>query len=151
MEPSRTEVNPGGSVVLACRIYNKQGECSWQKDGKPQGMFVGKYEWAGDRDAGDCSVRVMDAAEMDDGGWECQVTASAFTAQDALTSRVARLVVRVAPNRPQMEVDKQAVVAGHNFTVKEEENARIRCVSRFGNPPAVIKWFIGESSCILQA
>lgn len=33
-EPSRTEVNPEGNVVLACKVYNKQGTCSWQKDGK---------------------------------------------------------------------------------------------------------------------
>lgn len=57
-------------------------------------MFVGKYEWAGDRDAGDCSIRILDAGEVDDGEWECQVTASAFAAHDALTSRIAQLIVR---------------------------------------------------------
>ncbi|XP_066948051.1 irregular chiasm C-roughest protein-like isoform X2 [Macrobrachium rosenbergii] len=143
-EPSRTEVNPGGNAVLACKIYNKQGTCSWQKDGKPQGMFVGKYEWSGDMEAGDCSIRISDASEVDDGDWECQVTASAFTAQDALTSRIAQLVVRVAPSRPQMEVDTLQVAAGQNFTVTEGRPGSIKCVSRYGNPPAEIKWFIGD-------
>lgn len=143
-EPTRTEVNPGGNVVLACKIYNKQGSCSWQKDGKPQGMFSGKYEWSGDREAGDCSIRIFDASEVDDGDWECQVTASSFTAHDALTSRIAELVVRVAPNRPQMEVETLQVASGQNFTVQEERTGKIKCISRFGNPPAEIKWFIGE-------
>jgi hypothetical protein len=56
---------------------------------------LGKYEWAGNPDVGDCSIRVLNAAlEYDDGEWECQVTASDFAAQDALTSRPVKLVVR---------------------------------------------------------
>ncbi|KAG7162613.1 Kin of IRRE-like protein 3-like, partial [Homarus americanus] len=110
----------------------------------PQGMFVGKYEWSGDREAGDCSIRILDASEVDDGGWECQVTASAFTAHDALTSKIAELVVRVAPNTPQLEVETQQVLAGRNFTVQEERPASIKCLSHYGNPPADIKWFIGD-------
>jgi hypothetical protein len=44
---------------------------------------------------GDCSLWVRAATiEYDDGQWECQVTASDFTAQDALTSQPAKLVVR---------------------------------------------------------
>lgn len=59
------------------------------------GIYLGKYEWAGNPDTGDCSLRVMNAAlEYDDGEWECQVTASDFQAQDALTSRPVKLVVR---------------------------------------------------------
>ncbi|XP_045117706.1 irregular chiasm C-roughest protein-like isoform X3 [Portunus trituberculatus] len=143
-EPVRTEVNPEGNAVLACKVYNKQGTCSWQKDGKPQGMFVGKYEWAGDREAGDCSIRILDAGEVDDGDWECQVTASTFAAHDALTSRIAQLIVRVAPKHPVLEVDSQQVTAGHNFTVVENRPGTIKCLSRYGNPPAEIKWFIGE-------
>nr|XP_053642506.1 basement membrane-specific heparan sulfate proteoglycan core protein-like [Cherax quadricarinatus] len=107
-------------------------------------MFVGKYEWSGDREAGDCSIRILDASEVDDGEWECQVTASAFTAHDALTSRIAELVVRVAPNRPQLEVETQQVLAGQNFTVQEDQPATIKCISHYGNPPADIKWFIGK-------
>ena len=61
---------------------------------QPQEMFTGKYEWSGERQAGDCSLRVLDVAKVDDGDWECQVTASAFMAQDALTSSIAPLVVR---------------------------------------------------------
>lgn len=44
---------------------------------------------------GDCSLWIRSATlDFDDGLWECQVTASDFTAQDALTSQPVRLVVR---------------------------------------------------------
>jgi hypothetical protein len=65
------------------------------------GIYQGKYEWAGNPDVGDCSLRVMNAAlEYDDGEWECQVTASDFAAQDALTSRPVKLVVRGKKEEP---------------------------------------------------
>ncbi|KAL7637906.1 UNVERIFIED_CONTAM: hypothetical protein RMT77_011519 [Armadillidium vulgare] len=143
-EPSYTEVNPGDSATLACKIYNKKGTCSWQKDGKPQGMFVGKIEWAGDQSSGDCSLRVLDASEVDDGHWECQVTASSFSAHDALTSQIARLVVRVAPDAPQFEIGSSKVSQHNNFTVREGLPSSIKCLSRYGNPPGVIKWFLGS-------
>ena len=45
------------------------------------GMFRGKYEWAGDRGSGDCSLLVRDAdTEWDDGSWQCSVSPSKFKA-----------------------------------------------------------------------
>ena len=44
-------------------------------------MFRGKYEWAGDRGSGDCSLLVRDAdTEWDDGSWQCSVSPSKFKA-----------------------------------------------------------------------
>lgn len=44
---------------------------------------------------GDCSLWIRAATiDFDDGAWECQVTASDFTTQDALTSAPVQLVVR---------------------------------------------------------
>lgn len=58
-------------------------------------MHLQKYEWVGSPDVGDCSLWVREATlEFDDGLWQCQVTASDFTTQDALASEPARLVVR---------------------------------------------------------
>lgn len=58
-------------------------------------MHLKKYEWVGSPDHGDCSLWVRSATlDFDDGLWQCQVTASDFTTQDALTSEPARLVVR---------------------------------------------------------
>ena len=37
-------------------------------------MQEGKYEWAGHRDSGDCSLRILKSNLVyDDGEWECQV------------------------------------------------------------------------------
>lgn len=84
---------------------------------QPVGIYPKKYEWAARplsgssngilhqdlhppppppmQIGGDCSLWIRSATlDFDDGLWECQVTASDFTAQDALTSQPVRLVVR---------------------------------------------------------
>ena len=33
-EPQYTESNHGDVVVMQCRVFNKKGQCVWQKDGK---------------------------------------------------------------------------------------------------------------------
>ncbi|KAK4873282.1 hypothetical protein RN001_015311, partial [Aquatica leii] len=33
-QPAYTEVNPGQNALLACKVLNKKGSCSWQKDNK---------------------------------------------------------------------------------------------------------------------
>ncbi|XP_063236111.1 cell adhesion molecule 3-like [Bacillus rossius redtenbacheri] len=109
----------------------------------PVGIYAKKYEWAGRRELGDCGLWVRAATlDFDDGEWECQVTASEFTTQDALTSSPARLVVRVAPQRPRIEYNSSQVLPEHNVTGRAGETAAIKCVSRYGNPPARLKWFL---------
>ena len=94
-EPGYKEVNPGGEVVMLCRVKNKMGECRWERDNTPIAEFPGKYEWAGDQNAGDCSLRILQAnLDYDNGGWVCQVTASSFKERDTLISQPAKLVVR---------------------------------------------------------
>ncbi len=62
---------------------------------QPIGMQKGKYEWAGNREQGDCSLYIRSAfPDFDEGEWECQVTSSDFTTQDSLSSHPAKLVVR---------------------------------------------------------
>ena len=93
--PTYREVNPGGEVVLPCVVKNKAGECRWEKDGTPVGMYENKYEWHGQVQEGDCSLKVKEAnIDYDNGVWQCQVTASDFTQRDTLISEGAELVVR---------------------------------------------------------
>jgi len=33
-QPEYSEVNPGQESRLTCKIFNKKGQCSWQKDNK---------------------------------------------------------------------------------------------------------------------
>ncbi|XP_055388210.1 hemicentin-1, partial [Condylostylus longicornis] len=153
-QPKYTEVNPGEDALLTCKIIDKAGTCSWQKDNKPVGIYAKKYEWAGSiphihlqppYNGGDCSLWIRSATlDFDDGLWECQVTASDFTAQDALTSLPVRLVVRIKPQRPRLEYEGVHVPPGHNITVDNGAIATVKCVSHYGNPPALIKWFLGD-------
>ncbi|XP_043488099.1 hemicentin-1 isoform X1 [Polistes fuscatus] len=144
--PQYTEVNPGQDAKLICRVLGKRGQCIWQKDQKPIGMHLKKYEWVGSPDMGDCSLWVRSAIlEFDDGLWQCQVTASDFTTQDALASEQARLVVRVSPQRPQIEYDNHPILPGSNVTARAGEIATLTCRARYGNPPPLIKWYVGET------
>ncbi|KAG5889614.1 hypothetical protein JTB14_002004 [Gonioctena quinquepunctata] len=145
-QPSYTEVNPGQDTLIACKVFNKRGTCSWQKDNKPMGMYPNKYEWSStNQENGDCSIWVRAAQlEFDDGIWECQVTASDFHTQDALTSRPVRLVVRVPPQRPRIEYNGTQVLPGHNLTTLHGEVTVMKCLSHYGNPPPVLKWFLEQ-------
>uniref|UniRef100_A0A8D8Z044 Kin of IRRE-like protein 3 n=1 Tax=Cacopsylla melanoneura TaxID=428564 RepID=A0A8D8Z044_9HEMI len=152
-EPVSTEVNPGSDTKLDCKVLNKKGSCSWQKDNKPVGIYFKKYEWVNaDETSGDCSLWIRSATlDFDDGEWECQITASDFTTQDALTSRPVRLIVRVEPQAPRIEYKASAVLPGHNVTVKAGEKASVKCVSRYGNPPAKLKWFLGDDEIVAKS
>lgn len=39
-QPSYTEVNPGQDALLVCKVFNKRGSCSWQKDNKVSGKRI---------------------------------------------------------------------------------------------------------------
>jgi hypothetical protein len=95
MVPTYQEVDPGGEAILTCVVADLKGECRWEKDGVPVGLYEGKYEWVGKPEEGECSLRVRAASmEYDNGVWQCQVTASDFKQRDTLVSDGAELVVR---------------------------------------------------------
>ncbi|XP_068633559.1 kin of IRRE-like protein 3 [Battus philenor] len=143
--PAYTEVNPGEDALLKCRISDKKGVCSWQKDNKPVGIYRGKYEWVSERSAilGDCSLWVRAATlQLDDGQWQCQVTASNYNVQDALSSPPAALTVRVPPQSPRILFNGSHVLPGQNITVPAGSRATVVCEARYGNPPAYIEWYL---------
>ena len=61
--PEKIEINPGQDLTLPCRIYEKSRNsvCNWQKDGFPISLQRGKYQWEGDRQRGDCSLKIFKA------------------------------------------------------------------------------------------
>ena len=134
--PTYSEANKGDNVVLRCEVENKGGECRWEKDGTPVGIFPSKYEWAGDVKSGNCSILILDVeAEYDDGVWQCQVTASDFKRGDSLISDGAELVVRSPPTelyfvskQGRVDVDVDQVI-GHAGGMMD-----IKCVTTGANP-----------------
>ncbi|XP_014612836.1 PREDICTED: hemicentin-2-like [Polistes canadensis] len=136
------EVSAGHDVQLPCKVQDKKGQCIWQKDRKPVGIYPDKYEWFSLR-SNDCTLLIRRASlEFDDGFWECQVTSGDFMRQDALTSLPARLLVRVKPRKPSLEYG--GTILNTSLTLREGQEVTISCVSRYGNPVALIKWFIGD-------
>ena len=118
-QPRYQEVNPRGTIVLPCVIINKKGECRWERDGTPVGIYPQKYEWASSPENGDCSLRILDAnLEYDDGVWQCQVTPSSFSVKDALISEGAELVVR----GKQGSVTSQNEICAHDVINETNQN-----------------------------
>ena len=133
--PTYSEVNPGQSVTLLCEVANKGGECRWEKDGTPVGIFPDKYEWAGDLKTGNCSLLILDtSAEYDDGVWQCQVTASNFKLSDSLISDGAEVVVRAPPTSVTLVSKRGEVAPGSSVVTMAGSRLDIKCVTYGGNP-----------------
>ncbi|CAK1551264.1 unnamed protein product [Leptosia nina] len=113
----------------------------------PVGIYRGKYEWANEHSplGGDCSLWVRAATlQLDDGQWQCQVTASNYDVQDALSSPPAALAVRVPPQTPRILFNGSHVLPGQNITVPAGSRATVVCEARYGNPPAYIEWYLDK-------
>jgi len=48
--------------------------------------------------------------------------------------------VPVKPRKPRLEYGDHGTILGAALTLKEGQEVTISCVSRYGNPPALIKW-----------
>ena len=143
--PTYAEVNPGNRVVMRCEVENKGGECRWEKDGTPVGIFPGKYEWARpeDMETGNCSLVILDSsAEYDDGVWQCQVTASNFKHGDSLISDGAELVVRSPPTDLYLVSKQGKVEANEAVTGTSGSLMDIKCVARGSNPVPRLRFSI---------
>ncbi|XP_023232034.1 hemicentin-2-like [Centruroides sculpturatus] len=140
--PVDTEVNPGDTTVLICKVRNRKGECAWLKDGRVVGKIQNKYDFEREPSDGDCSIRIRNSRiEDDDGRWECQVTQTSLT-ELTLTSPEIKYTVREAPMAPRIEDNTIQLNPGDSYRTRSGDSKRIHCVSRKGNPPAVLKWYI---------
>ena len=138
-------VNTGDDVLLPCLVRNKAGECRWEKDGTPVGMYEDKYEWAGDVEKGDCTIRVLEASEeYDTGVWQCQVTASDFTQKDTLISKGGFLSIRTQPESVKMIGNNECLPSKTMFSVKAGELINLKCKAHGCNPTSRLIWSINN-------
>ena len=144
-ESKDVTVNTGDTVLLPCMVKNKVGECRWEKDGTPVGMYEEKYEMAGSIESGDCSLRIRDASEeYDTGVWQCQVTASDFTQRDTLISSGAFLSIRTKPESVNLQVNNISLASKAVFNVKAGQIIELRCEAEGGNPTPRLIWSINS-------
>jgi len=148
VEPSSVLVPPGTNATLACLVSNmgNKGECRWQKNGKPVGLFPGKYSLpTSSSHLGDCSLTIASVdVRLDDGAWNCQVTSSNISLQDALVSRPAYLTVQVPPSSISILSLTLPLQEGALLAVTENKTETITCITRHSNPPPTISWLIGD-------
>jgi len=144
-EPSSILVPPGDNATLACIVKNMGGECRWQKNGKPIGLFPGKYSLPVTSKGGDCSLTIARVdLRIDDGEWQCQVTSSSISSQDALVSSPALLTVQVPPSSISIESPTGSVKAGGLLTVTGSRTESVTCITRHSNPAPTISWHLGD-------
>ena len=131
--------------MLPCLARNKAGECRWEKDGTPVGMYEDKYEWAGDIEKGDCTITVREASEeYDTGVWQCQVTASDFTLKDTLISVGGFLSIRTQPDSVKLFVNDETLPSKAVFNVKAGALIDLKCEAEGGNPTPSLIWSINN-------
>ncbi|CAB4060317.1 unnamed protein product [Lepeophtheirus salmonis] len=118
-QPSYSEVNPGGSIIMKCIIANKI-------------------------ETGDCSLKIYDASlEFDDAVWQCQITASSFNSKDSLISDGAQLVVRESPK----DIYMGRIGNGRSDEIVSSagDDLELECTSEGGNPPPTLSWLLNGS------
>lgn len=54
------------------------------------------------------------------------------------------ICLSVAPQKPKLEHEGQNIMPSSNITVDTGATATVKCTSHYGNPPAVLKWYLGE-------
>lgn len=54
------------------------------------------------------------------------------------------IFILVTPQRPRLEQEGAHIPPGHNVTVDSGAVATVKCVSHYGNPPAVLRWYLGK-------
>ncbi|XP_071040751.1 irregular chiasm C-roughest protein isoform X2 [Parasteatoda tepidariorum] len=145
MKPTDVEVNPGEAATLTCKIHNRQGECAWLKDGRVMGKIDDKYDFMREPADGDCSIRIRSAKiEEDDGMYQCQVTQISLT-EPTLTAPEVKFTVREPPMPPRIEDNTNVLPPGEPYPTQAGKLKRLHCISRKGNPPAKLKWFIEDT------
>lgn len=150
-KPSSLEVNPGDDAVLTCKIHNRKGECAWLMDGKVMGKIGNKYAFLREPPDGDCSIHIKNSKiEEDDGMWQCQVTQTSLT-EPTLTSPDVKFTVREPPLPPRIEDNTNSIPPGEAYPTQAGKPKRLHCISRKGNPPAQLKWFIGDTDISTMA
>ncbi|XKL67781.1 hypothetical protein PGB90_003272 [Kerria lacca] len=55
------------------------------------------------------------------------------------------------PQAPRIENNGTQVVPNHNVTVRTDDKAVLKCVSRYGNPPALLKWFLDDEELMSKS
>uniref|UniRef100_A0A090XDS0 Putative cell adhesion molecule n=1 Tax=Ixodes ricinus TaxID=34613 RepID=A0A090XDS0_IXORI len=140
--PSDTEVNPGEDVTLQCRVLNRRGDCVWLKDNLIIGRIPGKYNFEVEPEDGDCSLQIVNATlEKDDASWKCQVS-KATRKGSPITSSAIKLIVLEQPRPPRLEDGSNRLQPGDTLKMEVGDIRDIRCVSRKGNPPALLRWLL---------
>lgn len=123
----------GSTVVLPCRVVQKQGVLQWTKDDfglgahRDLGAFD-RYTMTGTDEDGDYSLRIEALTMDDDARYQCQVSPGP-EGQPGIRARFVQLTVITPAEAPR-------ITQGDFLLVTENNEFEIECVSIGGKPAA---------------
>lgn len=141
-EPSNVTVMNGESVTFNCVFDDAAPNCYWEKD-EELVEIDGRYEFTGDPEHGNCSIKISPVRFGDDGIWRCGYPKTAMT--QGIRSNKANLTVGVSPSDPVITFDGVAVENGSKvYLVSRDEANKLACWSEKGIPTADLRWTLNN-------
>lgn len=139
--PMDQEVRSNTEVILQCQFSGNAKECMWLKDSEIT-IVRDPYQFKGDPEMGDCSLRIASVALIRDGGnWQCQYPRLGNS--PAIISKSVKLTVLVPPEDPTIYHEGAVKERGSTLTLSQVgESGTLTCSSRKGNPEATLFWMI---------
>ena len=90
MEPEDVYIEENQEGILNCVFTAAASQCYWSKDGRIVDIS-NRYEYIGDPEQGNCSIRIKSKYSLDNGKWKCGTTAS--SSELGLSSKWAQFTV----------------------------------------------------------
>jgi len=141
IQPRSVKARLGQSLVLPCKIGNRQGPCQWTKNGLGLGE---EFDLPGHPryHMEECSLKIDPVLVEDEGKYQCQVKPGLSSGKSStLQSKSAEVHVEAEPNHPHIQQARN----GDMLVVKQLHNNKaaameLKCESLGARPAATISW-----------
>jgi len=142
----------GDEVELICSADVEALGCTFRTPGGKTYSMIKDASYDGGRikqqtlGANDCSMKITNILESDNGQWECTVSGKdAQTGDFAVGEENIKVVVAVPPAQTYLQVDGQQVNGPIELNLDETKQLFVDCVATEARPRAEFTWFIGTT------
>ncbi|XP_013380224.1 kin of IRRE-like protein 1 isoform X2 [Lingula anatina] len=138
VQPEDQQVKQGDTVIMKCKVENREGQVQWTRGGFGLGTdrsLIGfeRYSMLGDENNGVYDLMIVEAELQDDDVYQCQIGATHTT--PGVRSRSAQLTVLLPPNFP-------IIYGSPVVNVEEGQPYNLTCRANNGKPAPTLKWFV---------
>jgi len=140
--PKDVVVLEGESIALECIFDTSAISCYWEKDNEII-EIEGRYEYIGQNDAGNCTIRIKNANYRDDGLWRCGYPQTSTSS--SIKSNTANVTIGATPLHPVIAFDGIPIETGDRvYLLTAQDVPKLTCWSENGNPPGKLIWKIND-------